>query len=162
MAGFLRVCLPYTTPSFNGRTYTLYILGYIPDIYGYNSVSSARRKLRAQSMPVSIFTMGTGKGVSDITAQRFPLEMAKRGYCGFMVQYPRSDFLNYCDGDFDRKGDFIYGTGSGSALGVIEAQLPFCSSQRGLAASGFSQGGHIALLARQYNTLISSILCHSK
>lgn len=156
--GYLRVCLEYTTPLFHGNYYTLGILGYIPDIYGYNSVATARRKLRAQSMPISIFTMGTGKGLGDVTASRFPLEMARRGYCGFTVQYARSEMLQYCEGDFDTKGSHIYGAGASSAVGVIEANLPFCSQERGLAASGFSQGGHIALLARQYNTLISGVL----
>lgn len=156
--GFIRVCLEYTTPVFEGSTYTLGILGYFPDIYGYQSVESARRKLNYRSMPISIFTMGTGKNLNDITASRFPLEMAKRGYCGFTVMYARSEMLQYCEGNFDEKGNHIYGQGSGSALGVIEANLPFCSQDRGLTASGFSQGGHIALLARQYNPLISAIL----
>jgi len=102
--------------------------------------------------------MGTGKGLGDVTASRFPLEMARRGYCGFTVQYARSEMLQYCEGDFDTKGSHIYGAGASSAVGVIEANLPFCSQERGLAASGFSQGGHIALLARQYNTLISGVL----
>jgi len=173
--GLLRVCIEYTTPIFHGNFHTLGIVGYVPDIYGYGAAAVAagastttavaatalqyRRKLRAASIPVSLFMMGTGKGLNDITASRFPKEMAQRGYCGFTVQYARSSMLQYCDGDFDVKAGHIFSTSSsGSAISEIERAMPFCSHERGLAASGFSQGGHIALLSRMHNTLVGGIL----
>jgi len=173
--GYLRVCLEYTTPIFHGNFHTLGIVGYAPDMYGYGAAAAAsgassasalaatsaqyRRKLRAESTPISLFMMGTDKGLNDITASRFPKEMAMRGYCAFTVQYARSSMLQYCDGDFDVKAGHIFSTAaSGSALSVIERSMPFCSHERGLAASGFSQGGHIALLSRMHNTLVGGIL----
>jgi len=176
--GYLRVCLTYTTPIFHGNFHTLAIVGYAPDIYGYGATAAAagqptqtalaetvstyrrnRRKLRAASTPISLFMMGTGKNMNDISASRFPKEMALRGYCGFTVQYARSSMLQYCDGDFDVKAGHIFSTSAGgSALEVIQENMPFCSQDMGLAASGFSQGGHIALLSRMHNTLVGGIL----
>ena len=173
--GYLRVCTEYTTPIFHDNYHTLAIVGYVPDIYGYGAAASAsgastgsaiaatamqyRRKLRQASIPVSLYMMGTGKVMNDGTASRFPLEMAQRGYCGFTVQYARSSMLQYCDGDFDVKAGHIFSmTSSGSALSVIEKTMPFCSHQVGLTATGFSQGGHIALLSRMHNTLVGGIL----
>ena len=172
------MCLTYTTPIFHGNFHTLAIVGYAPDIYGYGATAAAagqptqtalaetvstyrrnRRKLRAASTPISLFMMGTGKNMNDISASRFPKEMALRGYCGFTVQYARSSMLQYCDGDFDVKAGHIFSTSAGgSALEVIQENMPFCSQDMGLAASGFSQGGHIALLSRMHNTLVGGIL----
>jgi len=176
--GYLRVCLEYHTPVFHGSIHTLGIIGYVPDIYGYGATAAAagastatvlaataatyrrnRRKLNANSLPVSMFMMGTGKDLNDITASRFPKEMALRGYCGFTVQYARSSMLQYCDGDFDVKAGHIFSTtASGSALSIIEENMPFCDHNKGVAATGFSQGGHIALLSRLHNTMVSGIL----
>ena len=155
----MRICLTYTTPVFHGTTYTLGIVGYVPDLYGYNynTSAAARRRLNADSMPISIWMGGTGKDLNDVTAYRIPLEMAKRGYCGFSVQYARASPLAYCDGEFDVKASHIFSEAEGSAVDVIEKNMPFCSSERGLAASGFSQGSHIALLAREYNTRVSAV-----
>ena len=62
----------------------------------------------------------------------------------------QSSMLQYCDGDFDVKAVHIFGRNAGSALGVVEANLPLL--KHGVAASG-AAGGHIALLSR-YNTLV--------
>ena len=151
-AGYTRVCLEFTT-TYSGESYTLGILGYIPEDHSpYTNGPHA-----SDVKPISLFSMGSGKNLLDMTAQRFPLEMAMRGYCGFVVQYLRSDLIQYCDGDFDVKAGHTYNRTHG-ALSVIEANLPQCSATYGLAASGFSQGGHLALLSRLHNPYVTGIL----
>lgn len=160
VSGYLRICLSYTA-FFNGVSQHLRILGYVKDRYDYESNPSRKRKLYADLYPISMHFPASSTSVSDEVSTNMPLEMAKRGYCAVSVQYADSLTSQYCAGQFDLKAAPIVASSSSnaaSALSVLEREIPFCSSSRGFALSGSEQGGHIALLARQHNPLVSAIL----
>lgn len=154
-SGYLRICLSFTTPLFNGATQTLKILGYVKDRYAYHSRS---RQLYADLMPVSMYLPASSTALTDPVSQQVPLEMAKRGYCGVIVQYASSLSSQYCDGQFDTKASHLVSTAATSALSVLEREIGFCSHTKGFAVAGAEQGGHVALLARQHNPMVSSVL----
>ena len=155
VSGYLRICLSFTTPLYNGATQTLKMLGYVKDRYSYHSRS---RRLYADLIPVSMYLPASSTALTDPMAQQVPLEMAKRGYCGVTVQYASSLSSQYCDGQFDTKASHLVSTAATSALSVLEREVAFCSHAKGFAMAGAEQGGHVALLARQYNHMISSVL----
>jgi hypothetical protein len=167
--GLKRICMSYRVKQqipVTGHRFevVLGIMGYMPD----NKPPTWPRLLETER-PISIFTQGTDKRLGEMTSYRFPEEMAHRGFCALTVEYWNHQWWRYTDGQFDMKARDIYcpdssgncaGAPSQTAIQVIESRLGKygCSSTAGIAASGFSQGSHIALFGAKFNRNVGGVL----
>ena len=105
-----------------------------------------------ERFPIAIHVLGTGQEISDLTAERYAWEMAKRGFCGFTVSYDKNSLLEYGEGRYYDKSLRIYSLSMRhSAIRRIMWSDSRCDVTKGVVTSGFSQGGHIALWAKAIN-----------
>ena len=122
--------------------------------------------------PVYVYTTGTTMCESGQYGSyaykidnRFMEEMAKRGFIAATVEYPCATYPTSCQG-IENKVKYIYGDGSTTtnddsmmktALSIL-CQRTNANCSKGVAVHGYSQGAHIAYMAKKYDKRISASL----
>jgi hypothetical protein len=121
--------------------------GYVP------SAASALER------PLYFYHPGEGgTNCKSVEVQHFLGGMAARGYAPFCVTYPRSNNIRYSEGWYDQKAQWIYSdTNPRNALSVACSQ-PGVDCHKGVGTHGYSQGAHIASLAKKHYSGITGIL----
>jgi len=106
--------------------------------------------------PVFVWTPGTYEVYTDPLSLLFMSNMAKRGYLAVSVQYANNNALaQTCNAYTSAAKGIFDATRSTSAVGVACA-LPGANCAKGVVVSGTSQGGELAILARNYASQVQA------
>ncbi|HEY7391994.1 MAG TPA: hypothetical protein VH640_25985 [Bryobacteraceae bacterium] len=99
--------------------------------------------------PVAIWVPGTFELSFDPLSLLFLTEMANRGFLAATVQYPNQELWQTCNA-YTTRASAIFNTASTTSAITAVCSLPGASCSKGVVTSGISQGGIIAILARNY------------
>ena len=99
--------------------------------------------------PVFIWTPGTFEPYNDPQSQVFMDLMAGQGFLAATVQYSNTEAVQVCSSYTERAQSVFNATVSTSAVGVL-CKLPGAACSKGIVTSGISQGGMLAVLAKNY------------
>ncbi len=99
--------------------------------------------------PVFMWTSGTFEPHVDPQALLFMNQMASRGFLAASVQYNNMEPVQACKQYTDRARSVFDSTTPTSAIGVLCA-LGSANCGKGVVTAGISQGGMLAVLARNY------------
>jgi hypothetical protein len=105
--------------------------------------------------PVAMWTPGTLEPYNDILGQAFIASMALRGFIGATVQYSNTNAIQTCT-DYTERAQGVYdSTRSTSAVEVMCA-LPQASCAKGVVTAGISQGAAMAVLSKNYASIVDA------
>ena len=99
--------------------------------------------------PVAMWTPGTEEAYTGKIAMLFVQGMANRGFLAATVDYANSRLSEGCAPDQNNAKGVYDASRTTSAVSVLCA-LPRAGCGTGIVTSGLSQGGFLALLARNY------------
>src|SRR5262249_38341093 len=100
---------------------------------------------------------GTGEPPQDALSNLFISEMASRGFIAGSVQYSNTEHsVETCD-DYTHRAEGIFNASrAGSGVNAI-CSLTGAACNKGVVVAGVSQGGAIAILAKNYASSISAV-----
>lgn len=99
--------------------------------------------------PVFMWTSGTEQPYNGMLAMLFIQSRAERGFLAATVDYANTQDGLDCTGAQNRAQGVFDANRATSAVSVL-CGLPKATCGKGIVTSGFSQGGFLALLARNY------------
>jgi dienelactone hydrolase len=99
--------------------------------------------------PVAIWIPGTFELSYDPLSLLFITQMASRGFLAAAVQYANQELWQTCSAYTTRASSIFNAASTTSAIAAV-CSLPGASCSKGVVTSGISQGGIIAVLARNY------------
>jgi dienelactone hydrolase len=99
--------------------------------------------------PVAIWIPGTYELSYDPLSLLFVTQMASRGFLAAAVQYANQELWQTCSAYTTRASSIFSAASTTSAIAAI-CSLPGAGCSKGIVTSGISQGGMIAILARNY------------
>ena len=99
--------------------------------------------------PLFVWTPGTFQPHWHTLSLTFVDEMAGRGFVAASVQYANNNFAGPCSG-FTARALSIYETTRASSGISVLCSIPGVMCGKGVVTAGLSQGGAIAILARNY------------
>ena len=99
--------------------------------------------------PVFIWAPGSLEPYNDPQGETFIALMASRGFLAASVEYSNSEALQICSAYTDRANSVYNATDATSAVSVLCA-LPGAACSKGIVTAGISQGGMLAVLAKNY------------
>jgi hypothetical protein len=97
-----------------------------------------------------VWTPGTFEPHWGALSLTFVTQMAQRGFVSASVQYHNKNFLGPCSGFIERAESIYKAARPESALGVLCSIAGVSCSDNGIVTAGLSQGGGIAILAKNY------------
>ncbi|HLI85309.1 MAG TPA: hypothetical protein VKV17_15430 [Bryobacteraceae bacterium] len=121
----------------NDLTQPLFYLAPNPALYGHGPY------------PVAIWIPGTFELAYDPLSLLFLWQMASRGFLAVSVQYANQELWQTCSAYTTRASAIFNAASTTSAITAI-CSLPGASCAKGIVTSGISQGGILAVLARNY------------
>jgi len=130
-------------------------LSYNPSTSGFDLKQSILYQLPDPALfgrgpyPVFVWTPGTWEAYFDPLSLEFVSEMAHRGFLAASVQYSNSGMTQNCTSYTQRAQGVYDATRSSSAVGTLCA-LSGANCAKGIVTAGISQGGMLAVLARNY------------
>lgn len=108
------------------------------------------------TFPVFIYAVGTNTIVTEIEARYVARHMAQRGFVAAVMHYETNVLTTGC-ASLVQKADCSYsGARPSSATSVLCAR-PRANCARGILSAGFSQGGTMAVLARNFDTRVRAV-----
>ncbi len=102
-----------------------------------------------------VFTAGTGMPYWYGDAQAYATAMAERGFVAVSVNYDNADYTCNCTQLATKTAQVYDVTDPGSAINAVCA-LPKADCGRGIVVAGFSQGAHLANLAKDYDSRVEA------
>jgi hypothetical protein len=106
--------------------------------------------------PVFIWTPGTYETAVDPLSLRFVSEMANRGFLAAAVQYSNTELAQTCTAYTQRAlGVFDAGRATSAVSAICALSTANCA--KGIVTSGISQGGILAILARNYAPAVKAV-----
>jgi hypothetical protein len=105
--------------------------------------------------PLFIWMPGTGEPYRDVLAFTFVNQMARRGFVAASVDYHNTYAFQRCS-EYTARAAGIYERRPTSAVGVL-CGLPGVSCGKGIVTAGISQGGALAILAKNYAPDVSAV-----
>jgi hypothetical protein len=116
------------------------------DIAGYEP-------LAAGTYPVYVWTTGTGMTFWDADDEVFTAEMAGRGFVAASVNYNNGFYPNTCSALLSKAQRVFDASDATSPISLICGRAK-ADCNKGIVVQGFSQGAHIAALARNYDSRV--------
>ena len=107
--------------------------------------------------PVFIYTAGTTEPHDSVEATAIIEEAAHQGFVAASVEYQSGTLPQACGSEHGwYKARCVYSTTHNvqSAVGMLCARSKAAGCSHGIVAAGFSQGGNIAALARNFDTRV--------
>lgn len=130
-------------------------LGYNPSTGTNNKTYQIMYQLPNSSQfgpgpyPVFVWTPGTYELYNDPMSQIFMQLMAAQGFLAATVQYNDTETIQVCSSYTERAQSVFDATVSTSAVSVL-CHLPGAACSKGIVTAGESQGGMLAVLAKNY------------
>jgi hypothetical protein len=106
--------------------------------------------------PVFVWMPGTYEAFLDPLSLLFVNEMAKRGFLAASVQYSNTELYQTCPAYTARAKGVFDSSRSTSAVSTL-CSLRGAACSKGLVTSGISQGGILAVLARNYAPEVQAV-----
>jgi hypothetical protein len=106
--------------------------------------------------PVFVWVPGTYESQVDPLSLLFVTQMAKRGFLSVSVLYNNTELNQTCKAYTDRAKGVFDATRSTSAVSTI-CKISGASCAKGLVTAGISQGGVLAVLARNYAPQVQAV-----
>jgi len=106
--------------------------------------------------PVFIWVPGTYESYNDPLGQFLLAEMSSRGFLAASVAYNDSESVQTCGAYTPRAQGIFDATRSTSAVGAL-CRLSSASCSKGIAVMGASQGGFMAVLAKNYAPQVQAV-----
>jgi len=154
--------LPAAKPATQTTTY----LGYNPSTGKNNATYNILYQLPNPALfgpgpyPVFIATPGTMEPYNDPQSQSFMQVMAAQGFLAATVQYNNNEAVQICSSYTERAQSVFDSTVSTSAVGVL-CHLPGAACSKGIVTAGMSQGGILAVLAKNYAPQVAATFAMS-
>jgi dienelactone hydrolase len=105
--------------------------------------------------PVAIWIPGTFELSYDPLSLLFVTQMTSRGFLAASVQYANQELWQNCSA-YTTRASAIFSTASTTSAITAICALPGASCSKGIVTSGISQGGIIAILARNYTPQVKA------
>lgn len=99
--------------------------------------------------PVFVWVPGSFEVYNDPMAQSFMNAMVLQGFLVAAVQYNNTDVIQTCNTYTTRAQSIFTSTSATSAVGVL-CKLTGAACSKGIVTAGASQGGMLAVLAKNY------------
>jgi len=99
--------------------------------------------------PVFIWTAGSGEPYNDPQSQILMQLMAAQGFLAASVQYSSTEVVQVCSSYTERAQSVFNATASTSAVSVL-CNIKGAACSKGIVTAGISQGGMLAVLAKNY------------
>jgi dienelactone hydrolase len=106
--------------------------------------------------PVAIWVPGTGEAYVDPLSLLFVAQMASRGFFAVSVQYSNTEVFQACAQYTPRAQGIFDATRSTSAVSTI-CSISGAGCSKGVVTSGISQGGVLAILAKNYAPQVQAV-----
>ncbi|MBV9505048.1 MAG: hypothetical protein JO323_08605 [Acidobacteriia bacterium] len=106
--------------------------------------------------PVFLWVPGSFEVSFDPLSLLFVAEMSKRGFLAASVEYSNVELAQTCQAYTARAQGVFDATRSTSAISAI-CSLPNANCSKGIAVAGISQGGVLAVLARNYEPAVQAV-----
>jgi hypothetical protein len=106
--------------------------------------------------PVFIYVPGTYEGYEDPLAQLFVTSMVKRGFLSASVAYSNNSLAQSCPLYKPKAQGIFDSTRSTSATATV-CSLSSADCSKGIVTSGISQGGFIAVMAKNYDPRVQAV-----
>ena len=142
-------------PSSKPATATTTYLGYNPSTGTDNKSYKILYQLPNPSLsgpgpyPVFVWLPGSYELYTDPQSQIFMQLMAAQGFLAASVQYDNNETVQICSSYTDRAQSVFNASASTSAISVL-CKIPGAACSKGIVTSGISQGGMLAVLAKNY------------
>jgi dienelactone hydrolase len=105
--------------------------------------------------PVAIWIPGTFELPYDPLSVLFMTQMAQRGFLAASIEYSNEELAQTCSAYTPRAKSMFASSQSTSAIGTI-CKLSGANCAKGIVTAGISQGGILAVLARNYSTQVQA------
>ena len=156
---FLTACLYAQTTTYRGYNWTT-------GAYDLPQSIVYRVPAGPGPFPVFIWVPGTFQLHFDVMSLVIVNEMANRGFLAASVQYDNFSPIQFCPVYEQRARSVFDATRADSAIGVM-CGLPGADCSKGIATAGISQGGVLAVLAKNYAPRVTatwamSVSAHNK
>ena len=106
--------------------------------------------------PVFIYVPGTYEQYEDLLAEGFVTSMLNNGFIAATVQYSNTNLTQACSIYKPRAQGIFDSTRSTSATNVL-CSLPSANCSAGIATSGISMGGFLAVMAKNYDARVQAV-----
>jgi len=150
LSGYLTVhAAPWTTPT------TITYQSYNPSTGNFDLTQNIEYQLPNPSKfgpgpyPVFMITPASFEPYNDPLSLVFVSEMANRGFLAATVQYDNTESILVCSSFTNRAQGVFDAARATSAAGVLCSQAN-ANCKKGIVTAGISQGGFLAVLAKNY------------
>ncbi|PWU05272.1 MAG: hypothetical protein C5B51_15090 [Terriglobia bacterium] len=106
--------------------------------------------------PVFVWVPGTYEAFMDPLSLLFVTQMAQRGFLSVSVQYSNTETVQRCSDYTPRAQGVFDASRATSAISTI-CSMSAANCRKGVVTSGVSQGGVLAILARNYAPSVSAV-----
>jgi hypothetical protein len=110
--------------------------------------------------PVFVWVPGTYEYYMDPLSLLLVSQMSQRGFLAVSVQYSNTELAQTCNEYTPRTQGIFDATRSTSAIATV-CSLSSANCKKGVVVSGISQGGMLAVIARNYAPAVSAVYAMS-
>jgi hypothetical protein len=132
--------------------------GYFPNEHLCNAASTAikvRAPDAAGPYPVLIYNPGTGERHDDVLGMAIINEAARQGFFAASIAYSNATLPAFCGAGLGwHKARCAYSTSVASSATNVICSHPKANCAAGIVTVGFSQGGALAALARNFDVRV--------